>query len=270
MADRSDQLGELINSLRPDATLRTQPPSPAAQASYAARAYVPRVNVGGNFCEHSPVYPALEIPKLLADKFPPILKKLCERISRYYYDPMDWLPSVNAANGSKRQQRSERREAVVLLLTAILRRTELTSMRCGTPTRQGFRPLSMKELAALAGISVQRASRALRDLRRGGIVSCYQKRYLNDEGHYRAYYAIRKVERAIFGLFDIPGWEVKAAMKYAVKKLKQKVQQWAEQAQRHLSVRDVLKVNVMRKGAFSGKKRSARGWSNRQSGSDPP
>ncbi len=271
MADRFDPLGELTNNLRPDITLRTQPPSPAAKASYASRVYVPRKNVGGNFCEHSPVYPALEIPTLLPDKFPPILKKLCERISRYYYDPVEWLPSVDAANGSERRQRSERREAIVLLLTAIVRRIELTSMRCGTPTRLGFRPISMKALATLAGISLQRASRALRDLRRGGIVSCYQKRFLNDEGHYRAYYAIRKVDRAIFGLFDIRSREVDAAMKYAARKLKEKASKWSEQTCRHISVRDVLKVNVMLRGTSAGSKYCDRPWThNKQSGCDPP
>jgi len=83
---------------------------------HVARTYVPRVNTGGNFCGHSPDSPRLELPVASTLKARPrVLARLQEEIRQYYRSPSR-LPSLNAANKSKRQQRSERREACLLAL----------------------------------------------------------------------------------------------------------------------------------------------------------
>ncbi|MGN4220260.1 Crp/Fnr family transcriptional regulator, partial [Burkholderia gladioli] len=47
---------------------------------------------------------------------PRLLRELKQHLGRYLDTPQAWRPSLNAANGSRRQQRSERRVAGVQLV----------------------------------------------------------------------------------------------------------------------------------------------------------
>ena len=90
----------------------------------ANRAYVPRVNLGGNFCGHDPSDPILNTlnpVKTGKGGLPRVLSLCMERMDSYYARPSKVLPTLNAANGSQRQQRSERREACIRLLKALLK-----------------------------------------------------------------------------------------------------------------------------------------------------
>lgn len=129
------------------------------------RPYVPRCNPGGNFCRHTHHQPRLTIPTPFPANFPAVIVKLTERFPAYYHQPRRQIPSLDLANGSQRQQRSERREACVLLFGSILLNLELSSLRCGIPTLEGFVPLSLKVLAKRAGLSYSRAERAMKDLK---------------------------------------------------------------------------------------------------------
>ncbi len=179
----------------------------------------PRINGGGNYCGHDPDNPTLRLPAPPAENFPGVLTKLMERLQRYYEAPRYWLPSLEAANGSTRQQRSERREALVLLLCAILKHTELSSLRCGVPTAGGFIPFDMAFLANVAGLSLTRTIRAMEDLRRGGILSIHQARYVNDLGEYRGYPAVRRINPLIFRIFGL-GHMLERARKAAARRIK--------------------------------------------------
>ena len=109
------------------------PPAWRWAMAIAKRSYIPRTNPGGNFCGHQPDAPRLELVRPTTAKTRPgILRELQGRVRQYYSAPR-YIPSLNAANGSKRQQRSERREACLLLLNAILEFTDLASLRCGVP-----------------------------------------------------------------------------------------------------------------------------------------
>uniref|UniRef100_UPI0038BBB196 hypothetical protein n=1 Tax=Paraburkholderia sediminicola TaxID=458836 RepID=UPI0038BBB196 len=59
------------------------------------------------------------------------------RLGRYLDAPDEWLPSLNRANGSPRQQRTERSVARVQLLRASLKYLDLLSMRVGIPPTGG-------------------------------------------------------------------------------------------------------------------------------------
>ncbi len=184
-----------------------------------SHAYTPRINGGGNFCGHDPQNPSLSLAARFSDGFPGVLSRLMERLQRYYEAPRYWLPSLEAANGSTRQQRSERREALVLLMCAILKHTELSSLRCGVPTAGGFIPFDMKYLANVAGLSLTRAIRAMEDLRRGGVISIHQARLVNDLGEYRGYPAVRRINPLIFRIFGL-GHMLDRARKAAAQRLK--------------------------------------------------
>lgn len=173
------------------------------------RTYTPRVNEGGNFCGHSPDAPRLDLVKPTTApgrSRPKILQTLEERIERYYRVPT-CLPSLRAANRSKtdRQQRSERREACLVLLKAILEFTDLSSLRCGIPTSQGFVSLTLPFLAGYTGLRPRRAERALADLKRSNILSVSQPRELKD-GQWKGLAAIKAVSKLLFSAFGLGSW----------------------------------------------------------------
>ena len=167
----------------------------------AKRPYVPRLNGGGNFCGHRPDVPRLELVKPTTNKNrPKILTELQSRIRQYYRAPR-YIPSLNSANGSKRQQRSERREACLLMQTAILEYTDLASLRCGVPTAAGFMSLTLDYLVQYTGLGMRRAERAIADLKKANVISVSQARQLNEDGSWRGLPAVKAVSPLLFAIF---------------------------------------------------------------------
>lgn len=165
------------------------------------RAYTPRANRGGNFCGHQPDAPRLALVKPTTGKNrPKILTELQARVRQYYRAPR-YIPSLNSANGSKRQQRSERREACLLLLSAILEYTDLASLRCGVPTSSGFISLTLDYLVQYTGLHMRRAERAMADLKRANILTVSQPRQLLDDGSWRGLPAVKAVNPLLFAMF---------------------------------------------------------------------
>ncbi len=169
----------------------------------AAHAYIPRTNQGGNFCGHQPNAPRLELLRpTTAKKRPGILTELQRRVRQYYGAPR-YIPSLNAANGSKRQQRSERREACLLLLNAILEFTDLASLRCGVPTSGGFISLTLDYLVRYTGLTMRRAERAMADLKRANLLTVSQPRQLQEDGSWRGLAAVKAVNALLFTAFGL-------------------------------------------------------------------
>ncbi len=169
----------------------------------AKRSYIPRTNPGGNFCGHQPDAPRLELVRPTTAKTRPgILRELQGRVRQYYSAPR-YIPSLNAANGSKRQQRSERREACLLLLNAILEFTDLASLRCGVPTAGGFISLTLDYLVQYTGLNMRRAERAMADLKRANLLTVSQPRQLQEDGSWRGLAAVKAVNALLFSAFGL-------------------------------------------------------------------
>ncbi|HEK2572444.1 TPA: hypothetical protein SMT25_005598 [Pseudomonas aeruginosa] len=169
----------------------------------AKRPYTHRTNSGGNFCGHRPDAPRLELVKPSTDKTrPKILAELQSRVRQYYRSPR-YIPSLNAANGSRRQQRSERREACLLLLNAILEFTDLSSLRCGVPTSAGFISLTLDYLVQYTGMNMRRAERAMADLKRANLLTVSQPRQLQEDGSWRGLAAVKAVNALLFTAFGL-------------------------------------------------------------------
>lgn len=211
---------------------------------HVARTYVPRVNTGGNFCGHSPDSPRLELPVASTLKARPrVLARLQEEIRQYYRSPSR-LPSLNAANKSKRQQRSERREACLLALSAILEFTDLSSLRCGIPTREGFVSLTIDFLVKFTGMGLRRMERALADLKQANILTISQPRQLNEDGSWRGLAAVKAVSRHLFTAFGLARWlkhERDRAAARLHKKTKKQGGTLTQWARNHLVVGGVVK-----------------------------
>jgi len=191
---------------------------------YRKRAYVARVNDGGNFCGHQPDSPRLGLIRPADSKRRPgILIELQERIRRYYRSP-NVLPSLRNAHKSKqgRQQRSERREACLLLQAAILEHTDLVSLRCGVPTPSGFISLTLPYLVKITGLHPRRAERAMADLKTANLITVSQPRQLKEDGSWRGLAAVKAVNKLLFTVFGLAK-RLKHEQDRAVERLAKKV-----------------------------------------------
>ena len=70
----------------------------------------------GNRCGHDPKRPRRFVAPAHHAPHPKLLERMHDASWGYYPKPKAVLPTLNAANGSERQQRSERREGCLSLL----------------------------------------------------------------------------------------------------------------------------------------------------------
>ncbi len=214
----------------------------------------------GNRCGHDKDAPKWWLAKPIRKGKggdPAILRNLSERLLKYYAQP-GVLPSLNASKNfyirkvaalkkqplkntkakpvkkivkktkrlvSARQQRSERREAAINLLVCMIRFMDLTTLRVGQPTKEGFLNYTLGYLAKQCGLSFSRAKRAHRDLVAAKLITCTQARQLEKgpDGavRWRGLAGARAINKTLFTAF---GLAVRLGLerKKAVKRLKAK------------------------------------------------
>lgn len=164
-------------------------------------------SASGNRCGHEPAAPRwFEAPERHSPR-PAILRKLIERIRAYYRDPVHVLPSLNLANGSDRQQRSERREACLAFLGGLVHYLDLVTLRVGVPCDDGrFLGLPMTHLADITGLSERRAERACHDLVAAGIVIVHPIAQQHGQQEFSGLPAIRTITGSLFKAFGLHHW----------------------------------------------------------------
>jgi len=161
--------------------------------------------MGGNRCDHIPEKPRWFSPPPKHTR-PKIISKAIEKIQQYYFEPSATIPSLNLANGSERQQRSERREACIDVLGCLLHYLDLATMRVGIPQNDGtFRGISMPFIAEKTSMTLKRAERAIHDLVKAGLISVYPLCEKISDTVYKGYAAIRTVSKKLFTLFGMSG-----------------------------------------------------------------
>ena len=135
-----------------------------APTMWGRRPYAyPGANLGtGNRCGHNPEQFAtdrLALPKVKGGHLPSVLKKAIKRSAEFFTDPdvmsrLGYHKNKLNKDGSYRQVRSENREAVVLVLHAVLSAIDLASLRVGYYKPDGtFRNYTCDELAARVGLT---------------------------------------------------------------------------------------------------------------------
>lgn len=190
-----------------------------------------RINLGGNYCSHDPDNPVLTLAKpALVGKggIPRILTLCMERLDAYFTRPKKVIPSLNLANGSTRKQRSERRESCILLLKALIKRVDLVSLRVGIPTAEGFSCYTLDYVALDTGVALRRIERAMHDLKAAGIITVSQPREQQSDGSWKGLAAVKTISKHLFGLLGLAEMLKKERDK-ASKRMKQKIQGWAEE-----------------------------------------
>lgn len=218
--------------------------------------YVPRTNEGGNFCGHYPWAPQLSLKTPIYNPLDPELAEfrkkasatdwardkpakapftaipllLCtfiERATQYYRNP-ERIPRLNGINGSKRQQRSERREACIVVLAAIAKYTDLVSMRTGIPTKNGFVSLPYETLRKQTHLGEKRFQRAMTDLIQAEYITVSKRSQLLPSGKWIGVAAVKALSKEIFELFGLAEWLKKERTK-ATERLKAKAKKWQKE-----------------------------------------
>ena len=159
----------------------------------------------GNNCDHVPDAPRWFTPP--EDHVRPhIIKKVIASIRNYYADPASTIPSLNLANGSDRQQRSERREACLSVLGCLLHYLDLVTLRVGIPQNDNsFQGISMSFIAEKSGLTLRRTERAVADLVKAGLLSVHPLCEKIGDCAYKGYAAIRAINRKLFSVFGLGG-----------------------------------------------------------------
>jgi hypothetical protein len=176
-------------------------------------------NLGGNLCGHDKQAPDFRLVRPIKTGvagIPLVLIMAVQRLTGYYDRPT-LLPSLNRVNDSDRQQRSERREACIVTLASVLKYTDLSSLRVGIQTVEGFRPWSLKMIHRATGLSWSRFERAWLDLKAAGIVSSSQKKAIlkDNEWHYEI--AVKALNASLFSALGL-GSMLKKERKKAVRR----------------------------------------------------
>ena len=178
-------------------------PDPSASApTVAPTAPTPlAAAVGGNRCGHRPDAPrfAVSLPEDANPARPAPIAKAIARVQAYYRQPREgrWdelsqgerhrrlerrLPAAGGADTEAgralvrrlarwRQQRSERREAVVAVLMLLLAYTDIDTLTVAIPRGADWLGLSAPWIAARTGLSPSRVKRALATLARSGLLA---------------------------------------------------------------------------------------------------
>lgn len=160
----------------------------------------------GNNCGHRPDAPRFFIPPDKHAKLPLFIRRSQEAIQDYFWKTIIF-PHLNAVNGSTRQQRSERREACIVLLGCILHFTDLVTLRVGIPHANGtMMGLTMPYLANLSGLGERRAERAIRDLKKAGFITVHPICEKLADATYKGFAAIRTVSQHLFTALGLGKW----------------------------------------------------------------
>jgi len=155
--------------------------------------------VSGNRCSHDPANPCLSPPEHIRKGLgglPRILSLAAERAKELFFFP-DKCPQLQSS--PDRQTRSERREAIQVVLEALLSRLDLSSLCVGVPTpASGFIDLDMKTIVQITGLGQRRCERAIAQLKEAGFITVNQPRYRNEEGKYFGLRAVRVITKDFF------------------------------------------------------------------------
>lgn len=157
----------------------------------------------GNNCNHNPANPSWFEPPENHTR-PKIITQLIDNIQQYYFDPVSTIPSLNFANNSDRQQRSERREACISVLGCLVHYLDLATLRVGIPQAdQSFQGISMMFIAERCGLTLKRTERAVKDLVKSGLLTVHPLCEKLEDATYKGYAAIRTINKKLFSLFGL-------------------------------------------------------------------
>jgi len=202
---------------------------------------------------------------------PPVLTRLAGRLPQLYemLTRAQWRGiisfSVSRARRTPRQRQmySQRREAVVRLLQAMVTSLDLKTMAILCPDGRTGRleAVTLAWLAKRAGLGLKRADRAMADIESMGLVFVKQRRERSQDGECRSKAAIRRVSKLLFSVLGL-GDELDKARKHKNNRLRmiREQSELVDDRTQTEKARGALQTRNMSKGAFApddNKKRRA-------------
>lgn len=206
----------------------------------------------GNKCGHRPDAPRFFAPPEKHALRPSVLRTSIAKLCGYFSNPK-LFPLLNAANDSDRQQRSERREACVLLMSCILHYMDLVTYRVVIPGENGGMGLTMPYLSTLTGLGERRAERAIRDLKKAGIITVHPICEKLTDGTYKGLAAIRAVSKHFFAALGLLDW-----LKHEQRKATERKIQREEKKRRKELAHIQMAINAAKPKAAAPVKRSGK------------
>lgn len=140
--------------------------------------------------------------------------------SKAWYNEPDRCPNLNSS--TNRKTRTERREAIIIIIETLLKRLDLTTLRVGLPVQNGFLNIDMKTIVKESGLGQRRCERAIAQLKQAGFIKVKQSRIKRAPDVYTALRVIRIITLDFFtwlGLDRILNKERSKAMVKAGHKL---------------------------------------------------
>lgn len=153
----------------------------------------------GNRCGHIPECPQLFARPEKQKKTYSSIHIATEHLAEYYHQPIDnWLPNIHAIRDTKRQQRSERREAIASIARVMVNHIDMASMKIVRAFNGDLVEMSVKELAKKAHIHIRRAERALTDLRHANYLELQYRVEHMPDGTIKPKIAIKRLTALFF------------------------------------------------------------------------
>lgn len=161
------------------------------KGSVLLSAHVGLDRVHGNRCGHDPLSFRRFVPP--SHHHPRILEEARSRIGECLGH--FW----NERFRSERQKRSERREACALLLSCLIHRMDLVTLRVGIPGEgTHFRGYTDLELSRMTGLGLRRLERAMQDLVSGGLLKVERRCKKERSGGFSGRPSIRTISSQLF------------------------------------------------------------------------
>lgn len=162
-----------------------------------------------------------------------MIKQAMSDAVRYYWEPeiiptlyklpifrrsaMMTLEEVNKAEFH--HNRSERRQAQVRVIQALIARLDLGTLKVGTPLPDGtFRYRSFEEIRQLSELTLSRFKRAIADLKAARLIDVTEVRVQNADGDYRSRPAIKSISMQLLLSLGISIRSLESARSYAREK----------------------------------------------------
>lgn len=141
-------------------------------------------------------------------------------VKRWYFKSSEYLFNIISARLSERAIRSESRESILSIISVILNTVDLADFNIVDYRDGGRYPLSVVEIAKLAGIGIRRCFRALAVLREAGYITLYHRtRWCEKTQSLKAMVAIKKVSNFLFYHLGIGAEKLANARQFALLKL---------------------------------------------------
>ena len=123
--------------------------------------------------------------------------------TKAWYDRPETCPELQSK--ASRKTRSERREAIIVVLEALLKHMDLATLQMGMPSKNGFIDLDMSTIVKESGLNQRRCERAIAQLKVAGFINVRQPRVKRSPGVYAALRAIRVFTKEFFIWLGLDG-----------------------------------------------------------------